>query len=325
MGINRLIPALIIMLTASRAVAVAQDSRSELQHKYAQVNGIKLHYVTSGTGKTILFLHGFPEFWYSWRKQLPEFGSLGYQAVAFDMRGYNLSEKPPKVEDYIVPTLIADVKGMLDTVSKGRKAILVAHDWGGAVAWAFAASHPEMLEKLVIINAPHPAVFMRELAENPKQQAASGYMNFFRSPQAEGLLSADNYKPLLNAVLNSVQPQSRVTEADRKAYLAAWAQPGALTGGLNYYRASALGPPEPGKELDTSRLGGLKAHISVPTLVIWGEKDTALLTGNLVGLDKYVPNLTIRRIPNGSHWVIHEEPELVNRLIEAFIKGERIP
>src|SRR5579862_5618790 len=120
------------------------------KHEYATVNGVKLHYVTRGSGQVILFLHGFPEFWYAWKDQIPEFGKT-HQAIALDMRGYNLSEKPPKVEDYAVATLVADIKAFLETVSKGRKAILVAHDWGGAIAWIYAALYPETLEKLVII------------------------------------------------------------------------------------------------------------------------------------------------------------------------------
>lgn len=297
-----------------------------LKHDYALINGIKLHSVTSGKGKTILFLHGFPEFWYEWRNLLPAFGERGYQAVAFDMRGYNLSEKPPKVEDYAMSHLIADVKGMLEHVSKGKKAILVAHDWGGAVAWAFAAAHPDMLERLVIINAPHPTVFMRELASNPKQQQASGYMNFFRSPQAEASLSANNYAMLVNVVLNGVQPPGKITEEERKAYIEAWSHPGALTGGLNYYRAAQLGPALAGQKQEETGLSQLKqTAVPVPTLVIWGEGDTALLMGNLDGLDKYVPKLTIRRIPKASHWVIHEQPTLIIQMIEAFAKGDTVP
>ena len=161
-----------------------------MEHKYATVNGVKLHYVTEGKGQVILFLHGFPEFWYEWKNQLAEFGK-DYQAVAPDMRGYNLSDRPAKVEDYTVPLLIEDIHAFLAKVSEGRKAILVAHDWGGALAWIYAAKYPETLDKLIIINAPHPTIFARELASNPKQQQASGYMTFFQRPDAEKTLSAN--------------------------------------------------------------------------------------------------------------------------------------
>ena len=301
----------------------AMDAQVKAQrHHNIEINGVKLHYVVSGSGKTILFLHGFPEFWYAWNKQLELFGHT-YQAVAVDMRGYNLSEKPKKLEDYAISKLVADIKGVLEKVSPGKPAILVAHDWGGALAWVFATQHPEMLEKLVIINAPHPAVFARELAFNADQQKASGYMNLFKSAQAETVLSADNYAALVTGIFGSAARPGSFSEEDRKAYLEAWAQPGALTGGLNYYRASGIGPPTSGNPAGQkpSVLSQLPSgKIKVPTLVIWGEKDTALLTGNLNGLDKYVEKLIVKRIPNGTHWVVHDEPELVNQLIADFIQ-----
>ncbi|WP_309710354.1 alpha/beta hydrolase [Armatimonas sp.] len=277
-----------------------------LKHKFVTVNKVKLHYATAGTGQVMLFLHGFLEFGYAWKGQLQELGKT-HQAIALDMRGYNLSEKPPKVEDYALPLLIADIKAFLETVSKGKKAILVAHDWGGAIAWAYAAQHPETLEKLVIINGPHPTVLGRELQSNPAQQKASGYMDFFRSEGAEKTLSANNYAGLAAAVFGGSQKPGSFTPEDRKAYLDAWAQPGALTGGLNYYRANKFGAlPLP--------------TITVPTLVLWGEKDTALLLGNLEGLEKLVSKVTIQRIPSGSHWVIHEEPETITAAIRSFTK-----
>jgi pimeloyl-ACP methyl ester carboxylesterase len=289
------------------------------KHEYATVNGVKLHYVTQGHGQGILFLHGFPEFWYAWKDQIPEFGKT-HRAIALDMRGYNLSEKPPKVEDYALTTLVADIKAFLEKVSRGRKAILVAHDWGGAIAWVYAAQYPETLEKLVIINAPHPTVFSRELQSNPAQQQASGYMNFFRSAGAEQLLSANHYAALAQAVFGGSTKPDSFTEEDRSAYIAAWSQPGALTGGLNYYRAAKIGPPAPGSPEKPGFAGPDLPAVTVPTLVIWGEKDTALLTGNLDGLDKFVPQLTIKRIPTGSHWVVHEEPEAINTAIHEFLK-----
>lgn len=293
-------------------------------HRYATVNGVTLHYVIAGEGQTILFLHGFPEFWYAWKEQLRAFGQR-YQAIALDLRGYNLSDKPERVEDYSPPLLIADVKGFLDAVSPGRKAILVGHDWGGVVAWAFAGAHPEYLEKLVIINAPHPALFARELSSNPAQQEASAYMHLLRSEQAESVLSADDYALLLEAMVRGMSRPEAFTEEDRRAYREAWSRPGALTGGLNYYRASRVGPPPPGA-LPPSGLETLPASkVSVPTLVIWGEQDPYLLTGNLEGLDQYVPDLAIVRLPHAGHWVIREEPELINRIIARFLGAEEAP
>jgi epoxide hydrolase 4 len=306
--------ALVLVLAACYASA---KEKPALKHEYAEVNGVRLHYVSAGKGPLIIFLHGFPEFWYEWKDQLPEFGK-DHRAVAPDMRGYNLSEKPAGVDHYQMKDLVEDVRALAEHLGY-KKFILVGHDWGGGVAWAFAIAHPESLEKLVIINCPHPAILARELAENPAQQKASQYMLMFRSAQAEQTLSANNYAGLVNGVLGEGLKSGVFTEADKQAYIAAWSQPGALTGGLNYYRAANLGPPTPDSPATPAAdMSGLV--VKVPTLVIWGEKDTALLTGNLDGMDKFVPNLTIKRIPNGSHWVIHEKPALVNGYIREFIR-----
>ena len=283
--------------------------------RYAEVNGVRLHYVEEGKGELILFLHGFPEFWYAWKDLLADFGR-DYRAVALDMRGYNLSAKPEPVDAYRVPIIVEDVRALAENL-KAKKFILVGHDWGGVIAWAFAARHPEMLDKLVIINAPHPTVFARELANNPAQQKASAYFNLFTSPQAEQILSANNYAGMLQAF------GSALSEEDQKQYLAAWNLPGGLTGGLNFYRASQLSSPAgapPGEAAKPPSIQPL-APITTPTLVIWGEKDTALLTGNLEGLDQFVKPLTIERIPEGSHWVVHEKPALVIEDIRKFLKS----
>ncbi len=293
-----------------------------LTHNYADINGLKLHYAKAGNGaKTILFLHGFPEFWYEWKHQLEEF-SKDFTAVAYDQRGYNLSDKPANVEDYSVTNIVADIKAMFDKfgTSPDNKGYLVAHDWGGAVAWAFAIRFPEYLEKLIIINAPHPGVFARELQSNPAQQKASAYMNFFRTPEAEAVLSANNFAALQKALFGSSTKPEVFTEEIRNAYIEAWSQPGALTGGLNWYRAAKAGPPTKEVTPETNLAAGFETlRVNVPTLVIWGEQDIALLTGCLDGLDAYVPDLKIIRLPQGSHWVVNEEPELVNQYIRDFI------
>ncbi len=290
-------------------------------HRYAEVNGIRLHYVTRGRGKLMLFLHGFPEFWYTWKDQLEEFGK-DYQAVAPDLRGYNLSSKPESVEQYAISFLVGDVKALADHLlppDGPRKLALVGRDWGGVVAWAFAMAHPEYFEKLVIINAPHPGIFARELRSNPDQQKASSYMLLFRSEQAEATLSANNYALLAQAVFQGTTRPDAFSDEDRRAYLEAWSQAGALTGGLNYYRAARVGPPPPGAAPQEIALPS--ETVNVPTLVIWGEKDRALLTGNLDGLEEFVPDLRIQRIPEGSHWVVQEYPELVNRYIRDFLRA----
>ena len=288
------------------------------EHKYADVNNIRLHYVTAGKGKLIMFLHGFPEFWYEWKNQLAEFGR-DYEAVAPDMRGYNLSSKPADVAQYRMRHLIEDVRALAEHL-RHKRFILVAHDWGGGVAWPFAIRHPEYLEKLIILNAPHPVTFVRELRDNPAQQKASQYILVHRTPEAEEILTKNNYAILVSSLLKDGLKQGYFTEEDKKAYIEAWSCPGALTGGLNYYRAARLGSFTGGSDDSLSADPSLFT-VKVPTLVIWGEKDRWLLTGNLEGLEKYVPNLTIKRIPDGSHWVIHEKPALVDSYIREFIEG----
>ena len=296
------------VLLAGCCLASAKE-KSMLKDKYVKVNGVRLHYVTAGKGPLILFLHGFPEFWYEWKNQLIEFGK-DHQAVAPDMRGYNLSDKPAELDQYKMAALVEDIRALADHLSHHKKFVLVAHDWGGAVAWSFAIAHPDYLSKLVIINAPHPGVFAKLLSSDPAQQKASQYMLMFRSDGAEKILSANDYAALVGAVLGAGLKSGAFTEADKQEYIKAWSQPGALTGGLNYYRANHVGPPA-----DPSAL-----TVKVPTLVIWGEKDTALLTQNLDGLDQFVPQLTIKRIPDGTHWVIHEKPAEVNGDIRDFIR-----
>lgn len=293
-------------------------NKNMFEHKYADVNNIRVHYVTMGKGRLIMFLHGFPEFWYEWKNQLVEFGR-DYQAVAPDMRGYNLSSKPIEVEQYRMKYLVEDIRALAEHLGY-KKFVLVAHDWGGGVAWPFAMRHPEHLEKLIIINAVHPATFMRELRDNPAQQKASQYILVHRTPKAEEILSRNNYALLASNLLEDGLKQGYFTEEDKKAYIEAWSQPGALTGGLNYYRATHLGSFT-GESDDILSADPSLFTVAVPTLVIWGEKDKYLLTGNLGGLEKYVPDLTIKRIPDGSHWVIHEQPGLVNSYIREFIEG----
>jgi len=311
-------------MAPSRAVA-KEGAKPVFKDNYVTANGVRLHYVSAGKGPLILFLHGFPEFWYEWKEQLMEFGK-DHLAVAPDMRGYNLSDKPTELAQYQMSVLVEDIRALGEHFAPKKKFVLVGHDWGGAVAWYFAIAHPGMLEKLVITNAPHPGVFARLLSADPAQRQASQYMLLFRSPQAEATLSANNYAMLVNAVLGAGLKNGVFTESDKAAYLKAWSQPGALTGGLNYYRANQVGPPaSPGQAGGASEPRGnfavdpSRLMVTTPTLVIWGEKDTALLTQNLDGLDQFVPGLTIQRIPDGSHWVIHEKRSEVNRDIRAFL------
>jgi len=318
------IRALATAIVAATAIGgvFAQSSTPSITHDYAEVNGQRLHYVRVGRGPLMIFLHGFPEFWYEWKSQLAEF-SRDRTAVAPDLRGYNLSSKPADVSAYAMPNLVADVHALATELLKstgGAKFTLVGHDWGGVVAWVYAAQHPEMLDTLVILNAPHPSIFGRELRENKAQQKASEYMLMFRSAEAEALLSENEYAWLKRAVLGD-----KASDADLDAYVEAWSQPGALTGGLNYYRAAGVGPPPPASTTTASTTTSDAALaipplvVRVPTLVVWGEKDTALLTGNLNGLDQVVTKLTVKRIPDGTHWIPREKAAEVNRYIREFL------
>jgi epoxide hydrolase 4 len=307
---------LVLALSAAHTEAQMQTGHgtaaATAHEAYAEVNGTRLHYVEQGTGPLILFLHGFPEFWYAWKDLLPEFAK-DHHSVAVDMRGYNLSSMPEAVDTYQVPTLVEDIRALAEKLG-AKKFVLVGHDWGGVIAWAFAAAHPEMLEKLAIINAPHPAVFARELANNPDQQNASAYFNLFTSPAAEAVLGQDNFAALQHIVLDGW-----ATDEDRQKYLECWRR--GLTGGLNYYRAANLKSPVRGDKADArSAMIPKNSAITVPTLVIWGLKDTALLQGNLDGLDQYVEALKIERVPEGSHWVVHEQPAKVIHAMGEFLR-----
>ncbi|MFX1457338.1 MAG: alpha/beta fold hydrolase [Promethearchaeota archaeon] len=292
----------------------------QFKSEFAEVNNIRLHYIKAGPedGKLIVFLHGFPQFWYMWRDQLLEF-SKDYLAVALDMRGYNLSSKPEGIEQYQPQHMVEDLRALVENHFGRKKFILTGHDWGGVVAFPFAGAYPELVEKLIIINAPHPNVFGRLISKNKDQQSSSQYVLFFRTSNAEGFLTTNEFQNLFNIV---VTPEMEFDDDDRQIYKEAWSQPGAITGGLNYYRAGGLRPPSQGEditELASEQLEANPVMIKMPTLVIWGEKDTALTVHNLEDLDEFVPDLIIKRIPEGSHWVINEQPDKINSLIREFL------
>jgi epoxide hydrolase 4 len=279
-------------------------------------NGQRLHVLEAGAGPLLLFLHGFPEFSGMWRQQLEHFGR-SYHCVAPDQRGHNLSSKPPAVRDYRAKPLVEDVVQLADALGHERFT-LVAHDWGGAIAWNVAAWHPDRVDKLVIVNAPHPLTFLRELGNNAAQQQASAYMTLFRTDKAEAVLIQDGFRRLKRMTIEQWGANggdaSETVVAD---YVAAWNQPGALTAMLNWYRASPLHPPEPDAPLP--ELDPALFHVRVPTLVIWGERDQALLPPVLDGLDAHVDQLQVERIPDASHWVVHERGDRVTASIERFL------
>lgn len=281
-----------------------------LSDEYVEANGVRLHYVTAGRGELMLFLHGFPEFWYAWKEQLSEFGK-DHRVVAIDMRGFNLSEKPREVSEYRIERLIGDVHALIEHISPGEPPVLVGHDWGGYVAWAFASTYPLALRELVIINAPHPAIFADLWRTNPDQQNASEYMTMFRSDQAEQILCAGEFDFLANKVMVFGKRNGLPVE-DKAEYIKAWSQAGTITGGLNYYRANDLTAAK-------NRSVAASFVVNVPTLVIWGMADPAMVPENLDGLERYVPTLTVKRIPDASHWVVHTHAADVNKYIREFV------
>ena len=209
-----------------------------IKSKIAELEKVKIHYQYAGEGEPIIFLHGFPEFSYEWRKQLEHF-SKTHLAIAPDLRGYNLSSKPEGVDQYTVAALAQDVRDLCDHLHL-KKIVLVGHDWGGIVAWAFAYLYPEYLDKLVILNAPHPAIYNHQIRTNPTQQKAAEYILLLRRATAAKILSRNNFEWLSGWVLNKGLAQGTLTEADKQAYVNAWSQPGALEAMLNYYRALNL-------------------------------------------------------------------------------------
>jgi pimeloyl-ACP methyl ester carboxylesterase len=278
------------------------------QHEFIRTNGITLHYVTQGKGKLMLMLHGFPEFWYSWRHQITEF-SQDYKVVALDLRGYNDSDKPQAVEAYAMKELIEDVKGVITELGY-ENCILVGHDWGGAIAWNFAYTYPEMVEKLIILNLPHPAKFQEGLTK-PQQLLKSWYIFLFQLPFIpESILQWNDYQAIAAAFQNMAVDKSAFTQEDLEAYKDAAAKRGALTAMLNYYRCifQSLFKSQPQWGI-----------LNVPTLMIWGEKDTALGKELTYGTEAYVSDFRIKYIPNSNHWVQQEQPQLVNQYMHEFL------
>jgi pimeloyl-ACP methyl ester carboxylesterase len=273
-----------------------------VSHGFAELGDVTLHYAESGAargGVPRVLLHGFPELWYAWHHQLTALGGT-HHVVAPDLRGYGLSSKPREVAAYAVDRIVDDVRALADHLGAER-IVLAGHDWGGVIAWAFASRYPERLERLVIVNAPHPAIFARELRHNPRQMLASSYVLLFRAPfgLAERVLRAGDHA-LLDGLARRGLARGYFTPADAAVLRASWREPGALTGGLNYYRALGVLP-------------ALRMRpIAVPTTVIWGERDRYLLPGHLDGLERHVPRLSMVRVPDASHWIVHEQPALVS-------------
>jgi epoxide hydrolase 4 len=256
---------------------------------FVDSDGVKLHYVTAGKGPLIVLLHGFPDFWYTWRDQMPALAKHG-QVVALDLRGYNKSDQPKGVENYAMDKLVGDVAAVLKHFKK-NKATIVGHDWGGAIAWTFAMTHPDQTERLIILNLPHPKGLMRELANNPKQQKASEYARVFQKPGAEKALMPE----FLAFWVKEPEARKKYVEALRRS---------SMEGMLNYYKANY--PKEPYK--DDKEFPPVKC----PVLMIHGLQDQYLLPGALNDNWRWVEkDFTLVTVPNAGHFVHRDAPELV--------------
>jgi pimeloyl-ACP methyl ester carboxylesterase len=280
-----------------------------VRDSYADLSDTRLHYVESGEGPLVVLLHGFPEFWFSWRFQVPALAAAGFRVVAPDMRGYNLSSRPRGVPAYDIDCLAGDIRDLIRERG-AESAFLAGHDWGAAVAWATAMNHPEVVGRLAILNVPHPRRLLHGL-RRPRQLVKSWYMFLFQLPWLpERLARARHWWFFRYGFEHDARPGA-FTPTDIDRYVEAWSQPGAATATINYYRAVFRQSPR--------RAEARIRPVDAPTLVIWGERDR-YLGAELAEPDPAdVPNVErVVRLPNGSHWVQHDEPERVNQLLAEF-------
>jgi pimeloyl-ACP methyl ester carboxylesterase len=283
------------------------DVMERISDGYAEVNGVRLHYLEAGSGPLVVLLHGFPEFSYSWREQIPALVQAGYRVVAPDMRGYNLSAKPSSWHDYDAAALGGDIAALIRYFDVER-AHIVGHDWGAAVAYLTAMEHPEVVERVAILNVPHPARMLAGF-RTLKQLRKSWYMFFFQLPVIpERMLAANDFRALKRALDES--PHGFSSE-DVERYVESWSKPGALKGMLDYYRAALRQTPRTA----LARMSPIPA----PVLVIWGERDSVLGRELATPEPEWVPNVRVEYLPDATHWVQHDEPQRVNELLIDFL------
>lgn len=286
-------------------------------------HGIRLSgRVTGCVGQSVvMFLHGFPEGSFVWETQMAALAAHGFHCIAPDLRGFGGSSAPAEVAAYRPRHLVQDMDALLDLVSPQHPIeCLVAHDWGGAIAWNLANQRPHRMGRLAILNAPHPGTFLRDLRISPAQRTASAYMNDLVIPDAEARLAEDDFARLWS-FLDTGQKASWLDSTTKDRYRAVWRQ--GLRGGCNLYRASPLRPARDGDPgADAVSLPTELLRIEVPTRVLWGMADHALLPGLLDGLESYVPNLQVRRVEGASHWIVHEQEPLVTQWLVDFLQSQ---
>ncbi|HEX6583472.1 MAG TPA: alpha/beta hydrolase [Thermoleophilaceae bacterium] len=289
-------------------MGVATLESTDLRDGYADLGDVRLHYVEAGEGPLVVLLHGFPEFWFSWRLQIPALAAAGFRVVAPDMRGYNLSSRPATVAAYDTDRLAADVRGLIRGLGAER-ALLAGHDWGAAVAWITAMNHPEVVERLAILNVPHPRRMLQGL-RTPRQLAKSWYILAFQVPWLPERAARLRRWWGFRVVFEEARPGA-FTPQDIERYVEAWSQPGAARGMLNFYRSALRQTP--------GRAEARIRPVEAPTLVIWGQRDRHLGAELAEPEHTDVPNLErVVRLPEASHWVHQDEPERVNELLVEF-------
>ncbi len=287
-----------------------------MESHFVVTNGIRLHVIQAGpeSGPLLMFLHGFPEFWYGWRHQIAHFAEAGFRVWVPDQRGYNLSEKPKGVRAYRIDQLAADILGLIDAAGR-QTTFLVGHDWGGVVAWWIAEHSPERLERMVILNAPHGAVFRKHLLRSPSQWFKSGYILFLQIPAVPEALARWRHWYLPARTLRRTSRPGTFTADDLARYREAWSQPGAYTAMVNWYRAMGRRPPR----------YSAAPPLNVPTLVIWGARDPFLERKLARPSADFCKEGRLILVEEATHWVQHEEAPRVNAWIEAFLRDSAGP
>lgn len=304
-----------------------------IKHHTVEIEKINIHYVEAGAvnaqnksaRSTIVFLHGFPEYWGTWHAQLDYF-SQDYRVIAPDLPGYNLSDKPQDQAFFKVRNLIRFIAKFIQQLAPNEKVYLVAHDWGGVIAWPLAAFFPQLIERLVILNAAHPSTFTREMMYNAEQRQKSEYIHELISPNGVEKLFENDYQYLKVEIFGGMR-EGTLSDKQSKAYEIVWAQNGAVNGMLQYYRAMPqLAPSEKatsignGPVVAATQMKIPNIRITCPTLILWGEQDQAFVKENIDGVQQYVPDLQVKRFPTASHWLQHEKPDEVNHEIANFIQ-----
>ena len=284
----------------------------QFEHRTVRSNGIDLHVVQAGPpdGELVILLHGFPEFWYGWRKQIPALAAAGFRVCAPDQRGYNLSDKPHGLSAYNLDELARDVVGLIDDAGR-EQAYIVGHDWGAAVAWWTAIRHSERVRKLAILNVPHPSVMLKTLRTHPEQLFKSWYMFFFQLPWLPEQLFTSGSARTAELFFKRTATPGAFSDEDIAAYRAAWQQPGAASAMLNWYRAVARRRPASADD----------PRVKMPTLILWGVNDVALTREMAAASLRYCDDARLIWFPNATHWVQHDEPDRVNQHLLEFLTG----